>query len=291
MIEKMALYFSYVWIWKWVAVDGSLLQNYYWEDFNPTNADRPDSWETATAYNETYSYDLSGFQPGHEVAACVCNIKNGGSSSRTQTVTATLQRSTNGNSWTNCWSFDFGSATCDTDEVYAMYVYFWVDFDEIWEWYTKYRVKWSMSDDSATSSTMTVSNLSFDSSQHTPWYLWVEWNHLCYIDATYSTSYGYKHSIAYDSSYSDYVWSSYAGAIRLESNDYYRIYYVDQTWTKRRTYSSRAWYDGNVNVWTSNRWYMRVGYGDAEDGYGHLCFVAPNGSKRRILNWPPEWYS
>ena len=136
----------------------------------------------------------------------------------------------------------------------------------------------------------TVSNLSIDDDTYPSWYMRVEWSHLCYVDGIYNSTW-YKHTIAYDSWYSSYVWSDKAGYIWLDSSDNSRIYYVDAAWTKRRTYNSSTRYWGNVNVWSSNKWFMRVSNWDMEDWYWHLCFVTPSWYKRRILNWPPRWYS
>ena len=284
----MALAFTYVWVWKGVAIDGSLFQDYYWVDFNPTNNPRPSGWNTCTAESETSNFSLSWFQPWHEVWCAVFNLKNNGSSTATSNVTGIFQRYDG--SWSTSWTFQFDHLSLNAWEEQAWYIYFGVDDDEVRPWYSKYRVIFDCSDDSITSNEFTVSWLSIDSSRHSSWHLWVEGEHLCYIDGTRWTTW-YKHSIAYDGNYSEYISTDKKWFIWLEENDYLSIYYITDTGRKRRTYGSDARYGWNVNVWTSKRWFMRVPTWWAEDWYWHLCYVWPNWSKRRVLNWPPTWHT
>lgn len=284
----MAVSVEYNKIWKWIAVDWVTMQTFYWEDFNPTPFVRPSSWSTASVTNATTSFDLSGFQPWHEVGCWVIMIK------ATEDLSGTLY-----------WDFEryrSGWSTARYHSWYidltgwgegAYYIYFWVDDDEVWTWYTKYRVHYYTMNGKVDSYSpeFTMSNLSIDDDTYSSWYMRVEWAHLCYVDGTYNSTW-YKHTIAYDNSYSSYVWSDKAGYIWLDSSDNSRIYYVDKAWTKRRTYNSSTRYWGNVNVWSSNKWFIRVSnWWGMEDWYWHLCFVTQSGYKRRILNWPPRWYS
>lgn len=283
----MAVSVEYNQIWKWIAVDWATMQTFYWEDFNPTPFARPSSWTTVSVTNATTSFDLSNFQPWHEVGCWVFIINP------TEDVSGTLywdfQRYRSGRSTAWYWERYINLGSWDKG---AYYIYFWVDEDEVWTWYTKYRIHYYTMDGQIDfySPEFTVSNLSIDDDTYSSWYMRVEWDHLCYIDGIYNTQW-YKHTIAYDSWYSSYVWSDKAGYIWLDDSDNSRIYYVDAAWTKRRTYNSSTRYWGNVNVWSSNKWFMRVSNWDMEDWYWHLCFVTPSWYKRRILNWPPRWYS
>jgi hypothetical protein len=204
-------------------------------------------------------------------------------------------------SWHISWNWrhkvDWGN---DDPEDYwwvRWWCYFWVDKDEIRPWYSKYRIHIYATDWTWDyySPEFTVSNLSIDSTYHKAGYLRVEWSHLCYTDNTgdedWMNGYWFKHKIAFDSSYASDVWSSNKWYIWLDDNNYLQIYYVDESWLRRRTYPSRERYWWAVNVWSGNKWYMRVWVEDAEQWYWHLCYVSPAWWKRRILNWPPIWYS
>lgn len=278
---------SYKAVWKWIAIDWDEWFTFYWKDFNPTVWTIP-SWNTFQASDQTSWFDLSWFQPWHEVWCYVANLSVSWVSWQLDTYNR-LQARINW-SWTTVWTFPYSDYVSGVN-TWAWYMYFWVDYDEIWSYATNYRInmEWHLDWESWEENTpFTIMNLDIDSTRHDSWYLWVEWSHLCYTDASWSSSRWYKHKIAYDSWYSEYVWTSKAWAIWLRPWDNTRICYVDANWYSRRTYSSDAWYGWNTNVWSSNAWYMWVSDWDEEDGYAHLCFIAPNWSKRRILNWPVE---
>ena len=280
----MAVSVEYNKIGKWIAADWSTLQVYYGADFNPSPFTRP-SRTSVTATNVATSFDLDWFQPWHEVWCWVFVLS--ANASYSGTLWGDFERYNW--SWSFAWDFSW-DLEIDSWTRWAAYMYFWVDEDEIRSWYSKYRIHYYTVDNTVNfySPEFTISNLSIDSWEYRSWYLWVEWRHLCYTDATLGSRW-YKHKIAYDNNYSTLLGGS-EWYIWLDENDNLRIYYVDEYWTKRRTYSSDYRYDGNVNVWSGKKWFMRVSDWDMEDGYGHLCFVAPNWSKRRILNWPPAWY-
>ena len=267
------------------------MYNFYGADFNPTNFVFP-SWNSVSSYQPTSNFDLTNFQPWHEVW---CGVLSFAPEWWTWRVYWDFYR--DGSYWWRTrWDVNDGSAA-----ERCVYIYFWVDKDEIRPWYSNYYVHYNSSDwvINFTSPTFTASNLSIDSTLHRSGYMWISWNHLCYTDNTWDEIWqywwGYKHKIAYDSSYSTYVWTDKAWYIRLDTSDLLRIYYVDENWYRRRTYPSDAWYRPNesypdVNVWSDKSWYMRVWTWYAEYWYWHLCFIWPNWSKRRILNWPPAWY-
>ena len=279
----MALQFTYCKIWKWIDIDWSEFYNFYGKDFNPNVPSIP-SWETTWVYNETSTFNLVWFQPWHEVWCCVVIIKNNWSSSRTQHIYADFYQ------WSsNTWTYDAGNVTVDAWGEWMLYVYFWVDYDEIWSWYSNYRVEWQMLDDSKDAS-FSVSGLSIDSTRHSSWYLWIEWNHLCYIDATYSSTQWYKHKIQYDS-YTWWSWEPWYIWIPSSSTDQ-RIYYTDAYWTVRRTHVasdrySPTWTPNTWYVWTQYAWKIRVPTWDMEDGYWYLCYVDSGWYKRRMWNGTP----
>lgn len=272
-------------IWKWITDDNGSY-NIYGVDFNP---DIWDDWMlewSLSVKNSTTSFDLSNFQHWTEVWCSVVRIEF--DSAYSGRLWGDFERYDW--SWRYSWYFSWNRSGITWTDIY---MYFWVDDDEVRPWYTKYRIHYYSTDwvIDFYSPEFTISGLSFDSSLHDSWYMRVEWSHLCYTDATH-WSRGYKHIIAYDSSYSTSVWSDNKWYIRLDSSDNLRIYYVDRNWYRRRTYSSDTWYGWNRNVWSSNKWYMWVSnWSSQEDWYGYLCFIAPNWSKRRILNWPPAWYT
>lgn len=290
---------TYINVWKWLQFDGGSTWILYWADFNPT--DQSDySADHCTVYNATTSFNLSWFQPWHEVWACAWEIRRDWPwSSLHQIYWMDFERYNW--SWSISWSLryqvDWSTITSDQYSWGWGRCYFWIDKDEVWTGYSKYRVHIYSTDSewSYYSPEFTVSSLSIDSSLHKTWALWVDGNHLCYTDNTWDeiwqNGYWYKHKIAYDSSYSTSVWSSSAWHIWLDSWDNLCIYYVDEYWNRRRTYNSDSWYWWNVNVWSSKKWYMWVWVNRPEDWYWYLCFIAPNWSKRRIMNWPPEWYT
>jgi len=289
---------SYIDIWKWLQFDWWSTWILYWDDFNPTDQSDYDA-DHCTVYQATTSFNLSWFQPWHEVWACTWEIKRDWPwSALTQTVWMDFERY-DGN-WHIAWDLRYSVNRNSIIESQSSrrwwWCYFWIDKDEIRPWYSKYRVHVYASDGtwSYYSPEFTVSSLSIDSTLHPAWYLWIEWSHLCYTDNTWDEIwqnwYGYKHKIAYDNSYSYNVWSSNKWYIWLDTDNSLRIYYVDAVWVRRRTYASKERYGWDVRVWSSNKWYIWVGVQRAEDWYWHLCFIAPNGSKRRILNWPPAWY-
>ena len=282
----MALEFTYCKVWKWIDIDWSELFNFYGKDFNPNVPSVP-GWDTAWVTDQTSTFNLSWFQPWHEVWCCVAIFKNNDAdNSRTQHLYADFYQGTSG---TPSWTYDAGNITVPAWWEWMMYAYFWVDDDEIRSWYSSYKVRWQMND-GAISTTFSVSGLSIDATLHTAWQMWVDGTHLCYVDGTHWTRW-YKHSIAYDSWYSEAVGSSHAGYIRLSDVNALSIYYVDEFGTKRRTYNSDVRYWGSQSVSSSKAGYMRVSDWNTQNWYWHLCFINKNGNKRRILNWPPAWYT
>lgn len=284
-------------IWQWIEFDWSELFNFYWEDFNPNVPSIPSSWTSAGVSNETSTFDLSAsnWQPWHEVW-CMVALFEASADWEGVVHTENYFQAYRNWSWRTTWEYDM-DLNMDLGQPWMYYVYFGIDYDEIWSYSTDYRIRTDRTAENGWGSWteytyFTVSWLSIDDEPHNAWYMWVEWRYLCYTDASYTGTSWFKHKIAYDGSRSEYVWTDNAWYIRLDSGDNQRIYYVDSSWMKRRTYPSSQWYGGNANVGSSNRWYMWVSdWFSQEDWYAHLCFIAPNWNKRRILNWPPSWHT
>ena len=273
--------FTYWAVWKWIAIDWSERFNFYGKDFNPNVPSLP-SWNTLTCSNETSSFNLLWFQPWNEVWCYVWNVTTNWVSWRLY-VESSLKRG-----GSTVWSYDWTYYT-DTSIVWAWYMYFWVDDDEIWSSSGSYSIVtnrefrpdwWSTEWWSWITTNFIVTNLSIDSSLHPSWYLWVEWNYLCYTDAVYGSSW-YKHKINYDS----YTWwSGNPWYIRVPSWTSWYIYYTDSSGTVRRTHFWDERYGGNKY---GTPWYIYVSDGDYTEWYGYLCFVDGNWMLRRMWNWTP----
>lgn len=272
-------------IWKWVTGNWTSVIFYgtdMWEVNFP-------SW-TRTIYEPTTTYDLAGFQPGHRVCITLVNVK------RTWPWSAVNQSARLvlwGVDWG--WNVEWLVSSTSTISRPALWTGATSEYSGVASWivgldipssYTKYvfriySVDWDSWD--FTSPEITLTNFTADTNRYNPWYIWIDGINLCYTDI-----YGFVHKVAYDSNYSVNVWVNNKGYIRLDDSDLLRIYYVDENGIAHRTYSSveRAW--GWSNVWASNKWYLW-----AETNWSNawwLAFVWPNGSKRRIMNWPPAWY-
>lgn len=281
-------------IGKWITVDGSVLHNYYWDDFNPTNPTRPSSWSSVWTSWTTSDFNLSWFQPWNEVWCHARQLDLSSHYSWTLYWEFLRYNWWWVNSWTLSWYIDWWP-----DVYWWWYCYFWVDDDEIRPWYSKYKVHvYWLSDIDFYSPEFTVSNLSIDSTLHDAWYMRVEWSYLCYTDWTWwelgNYNQWYKHKIKYDSNFSEYVWTDYSWMIWLQTDVIRRIYYVDQYWYKRRTYEAQNWYNYPSwqwrSVWSTYKGKIRCpwNYDDASDWYWHLCFVNQNWYLMRILNWNPN---
>lgn len=300
---------SYNKMWKWLNKSNWTVDNVFGNDFN-FNEDW-DLLNTSTTAeliaNTTTSYNLSWFQAWNEVLAYAFRVvrDDAPAPAYTQYRNMNFLRSSDWNSWESSWADYWMSFNRNAIEYWywswswhAYYV--WVDDDEIRDWYTYYKFH-AWADDwtwEVYSPTATISNLSFDSTLHTAWYIWIEWANLCYTDWTWwelwNLNKWYKHKIKYDPNYSEYVWTEYAGSIWLEPDVVRRIYYVDEYWRKRRTYEAQNRLDYPswqwLNVWSSNRGkiWCPWNYDYADAWYWHLCFVNNTWYLMRILNWNPN---
>lgn len=283
--------YPYNQLWEWFADDGVEKLNFYWADFNPT---RPQwDWDWTVTYAST-SYDLSWFQPWHEVLCWIYYYTVTWYMAET-TVTAHMDflRSNDWSSWETWWYETFSEFLDENlswySTEYQRGYYVWVDYDEIWTWYRYYKFHYYASwYYDLYSPTFTVSNLNIDDTRHPAWFLWVDWNHLCYTDGIHWTTW-YKHKIAYDWNYNSYVGTEYSWMLWLDPTTTRKIYYVDEYWYKRRTYAASDWLWGSQTVSTNKKWAIRVPTWWGNYWYWHLCFVTNNWDKLRILNWPPAW--
>lgn len=275
-------------LWKKLKIDGSTIFDFFWADFNPNVPDAPSDWDTVSTSWES-SFDLSWFAVWNEVCVWTFVLENTSSSN---TITISWDMYFQINTWwwwyhpSWYWS-DSSSWEAVPNSLYYVYYYVWIDEDEIRPWIEEYRfhIEWSSSDGSTWEVNLpfTVSNLSFDTSLHDSWYLWIEWTHLCYTDWLYGSKW-YKHTINYDDWYS--WWSGDAWYIWVPSGTTWFIYYTDAYWTVRRTYMADEWYGWNYYPW-AEEWYMYVSDGDYTEWYWYLCFIDGNWELRRIMNWKP----
>lgn len=276
----------YSWVGKSALDDWSTIYTFFWKDFNPINNsdfrsmvhwDLRSSWET--------SYNLSWFQVWTEVCIATFEVKAQWLEGIDLTIDMYFQKYKSW--WQNAWWVDTMYWTpWGSTSWYVFYYYVWVDDDEIWTDATQYRFFVEITWGGYTHDIFvpfTISNLSFDTSTHPSWYLWVQWLNLCYTDDYYWS--GYKHIINYDSWYN---WGSgtkwYIRLPNTSTDDH--IYYVDAYWTVRRTWPSQKWYDDGDNyAWTSKKWYIRICPSfSMRDWGGHLCYVNSAWYKRRITN-------
>lgn len=286
-------------VWEWITVDGSTILTWAWQDFNPTEPTIWTGWTTVWVDNESYSYDLSWYQPWTEAFCCMLQIKTNNQSG---TLTIEALRSKDLINWEYAWHMSTLSVSSSYPR-HCQWIWIWVDWDEVWTDYPYYKfvATWSWFSWQVDSSDVRVYNLNIDDEIHYAWYIRVEWSHLCYTDSSYYHGSAYyaiwfKHKIAYDGNFSQFVWTDYSWKIWLETGVVRRIYYVDEYWYKRRTYEARNWYWSSYtrwqwrSVWYNKRWKIYVSdWLEASDWYAHLCFVNPNWYLMRILNWPVWW--
>lgn len=279
---------DYIGTWKSLVENGSTLYTIFWRDFNPRDSDLPQVWPETQASWEA-SYNLSWFQCGNEVCFCMVNLSVEWLQGSTLTYSMSFQKYKNW--WQNAWWNDSWTEYAPYPDYWSSYWYYvWVDYDEIRTDATRYRfllqvswwwVSWQEAPE------FTISNLSFDNSLHSSWYMWVEWTNLCYTDASYSSTQWYAHRINMDTAYTaTNVWSDNAWYIWLpnSSNDNH-IYYIDANWYTRRTKESQTrWDEDSGSVSSDNKWYMRVSNW-WDWWYAHLCYINNIWFKRRIINW------
>lgn len=289
----MALTVSYMEVWKWFEVDGTNYQ-IYWVMFDPPYYNiRPSGWWSSfTATNPFTSVSLLWFQPWHEVGVCCVQIENTGSSTETANILFWFQQYKNW-SWVDGITPYSFQDNIEDGGTYAYYVWVWVDPDEIRPDYSNYRFYFRLNGN-YTYKSFTVSNLSFDTTPHPAGYIRVEKNYLCYVPPSIysgSSSTWYKHIIEYDSGYSWanagtsnswYIW------IPSSSSDHH-IYYVTDYGYVYRTKESyqRSWW--SVNVWSDNKWYIRMTPSTSSRAerswYNYLCYVDGWWYKRRMWIW------
>lgn len=268
-------------IGKWIEIDGSTFYTFYGKDFNPNVPNIWWWWTTITASDETTSFNLTWFQPWNEVWCIVLTFDI--TNDCTLYIEYEFQQ--------YIWWWQTSWAYSDTYYVWApqtySYLYFGVDYDEIWDNTNQYRIVVNRECSDGTwenwiINNFTVSNLSIDSGYHNSWYLWIEWNNLCYTDAIFWSMW-FKHKINYDTWYN--WWSGDPWYIWIPSWTTWRIYYTDAYGTVRRTHLADSRY-GWSRYWSP--WYIYVSNGwDASDWYWYLCFVDGNGELRRLWNWVP----
>ena len=240
--------------WEWIYQDSTIMY-VYWKMFDPDVPTRPSWWDTVWVVNETSNFNVSWFQKGNEVYACVLEI-DCTSSANSVKITATLQQW----DWSNridWWVTDLWYWDLSDQYYYSFRTRWWIDNDEIWEDYTQYRVKFHFSTWENFYKIFTVSWFDYDCEPKTAGMLWIDWINLCYTDWTNWWDTWYIHKIAPDSWYSwGNVWSDYAGHIWIPTSATdNHIYYIDEFWEKRRTNESRQRQQSyNRRVWSQYKW-------------------------------------
>lgn len=292
----MALTVIYNNIWKWLSVDWSVVFDVYWKMFDPNLPSVP-SYDEISVHNPTTSFNLLWFQPWLEVSLWLIEIANRTSSYIEWVAYCYMQQRIWG-SWVTAdssevylWWVDLPAESGGEYYLQSFWVWMWVDPDEYRPWITEYRYKWELAWDTFYSPTVTISNLSFDTSAHPAWYLWVEWDNLCYVPPSYysgSSDTGYKHIIMEDYWYSGgsgdpwYIW------IPSSSSDHH-IYYVTANGYVHRTKESYEWSGGSSYVWSDKSWYIRMTPSTSsrpeQAWYNYLCYVDWGGYKRRMGVW------
>ena len=282
-------------LWK-DAVDDrdSVTVKVNWQDFNP-NFWSHWSWSYTNqsdvyVWSQTTSFDLSGMQNWHEVCVALRMYENDSWSTQTNSMAIRWEKSTD---WWSTYSliylYDYGSRTLSDSYWEFFYSYIGIDWDEIWDDTTYYRVRFLQNWAVSHTINFTTSNISINSTLRNAWYMWVEWSYLHYIDWSKWNWKWYEHKIDVDSSYSSYVWTDHKWYIRLDDSGSYnrRIYYIDENWYKKRTYEADNRYWWATSVWTNSKWYMRTPWiVSASNWYAYNCFIWNNWYKYRIMNWP-----
>lgn len=279
--------------WKSLIVDWSVVQTAYWKTFNREppysqswwNSERRASWES--------SFNLTNFQIWNEVLCFALTLK-AWSATDWEVVDTTMRvqkykdwaRVSQG-TWSHSWTYTYQAWL-----IYSYSWYMWIDKDEIWNDATQYRLyrsrEWDRGHWDYTYTYFTVSNLNIDTTPCPSWYLWVEWDNLCYTDNTlrevWLDWYGYKHKIWVQSWFMDYVWTDKAWYIRLQSWWNYpdRIHYIDSSWYHRATQNPLWWYGWYATV-SGAEWYVWGWDRNAQYWYGYLCYIDSNWTKHRIM--------
>lgn len=289
---------TWIWVdasstWKSLIVDWSVVQTAYWKTFNREPAYSASSWNAEWRASWESSFNLTNFQIWNEVL-CFALTLIAWTATQWEKVTTKmrLQKMVNG-VWTSNWTWEYTWTDTFTAWLeYAYSWYMWIDKDEIWDDASDYRLRRSWDWDKwhgwYTYTFFMVTNLNIDTTVCKSWYLWVEWNNLCYtdniLDEVWRDGYWYKHKIWYES-YSDYVGTDKAWSIRIQSSWTYpnRIHYVDSSWYHRVTsnplwwygwYSTASWAEWCIWVWAYSYLYW----------YGYLCYVDNAWTKHRIMN-------
>ena len=284
----MAVYVEYMDVWKWINYDGTTYY-LYGKMFDPNLNIPSTSWSSFNAVDTFSSINLLWFQPGLEVCVCCIRLENNWSS--TESVNIRIWFEQDGVESIREYIYN------DNIEAWYQYAYWtwvWIDPDEIrpWVWtYSFYiRLNWW----SKTRKNFTVSNLSFDTTPHPAWYLWVEGDNLCYVPPSiYSGSKdtGYKHIISYDSWYSwAYAWTDKKWSIWIPSSSSDgHIYYVSQYGTVQRTMPAYEWSWWPSYVWSNKSWFIWMTPSTSsipeQVWYNYLCYVDGWWYRRRMWVW------
>ena len=261
-----------------------------WVDFNPRQPnDLFLPWYSQSdifLLNQTTSFDLTGFQNWHEVWAWLIMIENLTGVNETWTFWIRFKK------WT-VTIFEF-TLNYDLDPWFYsfLYSYIWVDYDEIWSNASDYSVAFLIDNVEVSTINYTVTNLDTSNfTQRTAWRIWVEWDHIHYIDSVIEVSdEWYEHTIWNDWVVYD-TWKT-PWRIWVDTTNHWRLYYTDSSWNVRRTYLADDWIWFNTwgwnelplssktpwRIWVSNNQFWNW-------SYWYLVFIWNDWNWYRIMNW------
>lgn len=276
-------------LWEDIVIQWTT-NNINWVDFNPNITYWGTNTQAATYIaNQSTSFNLSWFEIWHEVCVWLWMYENNEATAQTNSMAIRWEKSTDWwSSYQLIYVFDYWSRTVDPGAWEWFYTYIWIDWDELRDDSSMYRIRYLQNWAVDHTINFTTSNTSINSTLLNAWYIRIDWSNIHYTDWSKWSGKWYKHTIAYDTSYSSFVWTDSQWYMRLDSTWVNkRIYYIDDYWYKRRTYEAddRFWWASSV--WTNSKWYIRTPWlTSADNGYWYLCFVWNNWYKYRIMNWP-----
>lgn len=279
-------------VWKWLTINWTTYTIYGKMFDPPMSIPDPSTRNSFNIANAFSSVNLLWFQQWLEVCACAIKISNTWSSTADAYFKIDLLQYLWWWQWRDPWQPIYYYDSIPSWWEYRYYEWVWVDPDEIRPDYSTYKFVVTFTDTWVVNEKQfSVSNLSFDTTECWAWYMWVEWNNLCYVPPCWYTWYSdkwYKHIISRDEWYAWWSGNPWFIWIPSSSSDHH-IYYTNSNWTVYRTKNSYARSTSNENVWSSNKWFVRMtpsSPGSLErKWYNYLCYVDGWWYKRRMGVW------
>lgn len=287
-------------LWEWIQNTANWTSyQWTWKDYAPY-FNRGDLWKWKNLWdldilNERSSYNLHWFQRWNEVSFWFMVIVNNWTVAESWEYWLKIYRKL---SWeSEQLQFDYTeNYNLSPRNAQALWAWTWVDIDEEWNniEYMKYvaYIDWNI----VWTKTCTYTNIwdyqnianhfTLDSA----WYIWIYWDNIIYVDYWSEYNVSMPHLIRND-------WNIYStwkepGYIRVDKTNHWKLWYIDQSWNERKTYTWRNYWKFDklvtwkepgyiwVSDWTDNTWapycYLNwIGY-----DWKHYC----------IINWPVSGY-